>query len=706
MKRILIIIMVLCAAVSTNAQAEEQARQILVFRNTGEVNLFYSNELDSVTTTEAAQIFYSADTTLVVPFVELDSVAVGSRNEMKFYADVKELSKSDDLPWIIRFDGQSIFYRLGTPVNILPSVGMKLFYIIEEDQTEATIFPYGLSVRVTNVTRQAEEIRVDVKVVPLNVIFERLFLAGSFSNSKPLTISKKQVVRRVPVHTNLILNSSIDVEDLGGIEVEGNLEVSGNVVISLNPFHNHSNADLNLSYGFGTKVKLAARENSEYHFEELGGRNHIGTFYGILNLDAYLGAFADLSAELNLDVDLHRTYQRRLIWNRKDDSNYFEFKPSNADEPYEDKAQIDLTLKGDLFFGPIARIDFATVGDLAGARAKVKIGPKVEGEISLAMIQQMRNYQPQHYGNAKLDLCSQVVVEGFVINRHALVWGDVDEHKIFDLTIPFGEHEWRLLPDYSQTNATATTNRALEVKADAATKVEKPAPTDIETGFEIVNPKGEVVDSVYVGTIEAEPKESKAQTFKTEFILPPTIKMENLEGYTIRPVFHYAGYTVSAEPVGISKDVNLQPYTSQQSNGAMTFISSGPFLGSAVKDSTLYMVGMYLPVPPKNSIYKQGKESTIEVSLPIDENQSSLLCGTWRGIVNNIEVVLTFNDDGTGEYLGTPFRYYLNEPQSGEIMLIFTDGLPMLFRVVSLTETELRLINKRDSNNSIWVLKK
>ena len=184
MKRLHLFIVMCLLSLTSGLQAQEQAdpgEQLLVFRNTGVVDLLYTNEVDSILTNDSTQVFYAKDTVLVVPIAELDSVAVGSRNEMKFHDGVKELKKTEDLPWIIRFDGQSIYYRLDTPTSILPVVGMKLFYGIEEQLTENTVFPFGLSVKVTNVTKLSEEIRVDVELIRLNEIFERLFLAGSFS---------------------------------------------------------------------------------------------------------------------------------------------------------------------------------------------------------------------------------------------------------------------------------------------------------------------------------------------------------------------------------------------------------------------------------------------------------------------------------------------------------------------------------------------
>lgn len=162
----------------------------------------------------------------------------------------------------------------------------------------------------------------------------------------------------------------------------------------------------------------------------------------------------------------------------------------------------------------------------------------------------------------------------------------------------------------------------------------------------------------------------------------------------MRPVFHYAGYTVSAAPVGISKDVLLQPYTSAQSNGAMTFISSGPFLGSAVKDSTYYLVGAYLPVPVKNNIYREGKTTGITVGHVVDDYKAQLLVGSWQGTVIAEAVTVSFSDDGTGQWQQLAFAYELNQPQSGDVVITFDDGSQRVYTIVGVTEQSLQLYDK------------
>ena len=350
-----------------------------------------------------------------------------------------------------------------------------------------------------------------------------------------------------------------------------------------------------------------------------------------------------MEAELSLGLDIERTYTRRLLWTRRGDENSFDFREVEGSEPYNDEARIDLTLDGRVFLGPMLRVDFVTIGDVIGARAKVKLGTEIEGKVSLGMLQNMRNYQPQAYGNAELAFRSKLIVEGCTTNRHYLVWGDLDEHKIFSLPLSFAEHTMRLFPEYTQTAASTTTLRTNNVAVSAATAVKQPTPTMLETGFEIVDAKGEVVDSIFVGTIEAKPESvTSVQTFDTEITMPETIIREDLEGCTMRPIFHYAGHTISAAPVGIKKDVLLQPYTSSLGNGAATFVSSGPFLGTAIANGTLYQVGTYMPVQLKDNVFKDKDTSPsviVNIGTYISNSDAENLVGTWEGVLNGEEVL-------------------------------------------------------------------
>lgn len=708
MKQLHVIILLGLLSLTSGLQAQEQANpgeQLLVFRNTGVVDLLYTNEVDSILTNDTTQVFYTKDTTLVVPFVELDSVAVGSRNEIEIRSDVREMTAEVDLPWIIRFDGNAIFYRLDTPATILPKVGERLFYGLDGSNPEAAVFPYGLTAQATAVSILSNEIRVDVEMLGLKDIFKKFFYAGSYIQQQPANVKQRRADRDNGelIYDNKI-GLNIPIPQVGDIDIHGTVTVSGPIV--MNPFADYYSADLDFGIKVNMDLQLRAEESNEYHYESFDGQyQEVASLYRVLNIGIALGAFVDLNAELYFDLGLERSWHQRVFWERRGNEQTWSFPEMANNERDKNHANVELVLDGNMYFGPIAGLEIATVGSLLGARAKLKFGPEIEGKVNFGMLRELRNYNQELYGQAKLDVCSKISLEGSIINRHYLLWGDVDEHKVAESYFAFGGWTWNLFPDYRQSIAVATTNMSQQVQADLATSIPEPTPTDTKTGFEIVDPQGEVVDSVFVGTIEAEPENATvAQTFDTEISLPSSIKQEDLGGYTMRPIFHYAGYTISAAPVGIRKDVLLQPYSVTQTNGAMTFIGNSPFLGSSVKDSTLYQVGLYLPVPLKNNVYQQGKDRKIITGTPIDDYSSGLLIGTWTGIVNGEDVTLTFNEDDTGKFNNVAFVYELNNPQSGDLELKFDNGETMIFRLLSVTEGELMLMDKRDESQTVWNL--
>lgn len=686
---------------------QEQGEQLLVFRNTGVVNLLYTHEVDSILTTDSTQVFYAKDTTLVVPFAELDSVAVGSRNVRKLKATVHELTEERDLPWLIRIEENHLFYRQNTPQDILPKVGEKLFYGDNNDMLQ-----YGLSVQVVKVTERNGE--QDVEVMPLTIeeIFDDLFFSGRVAMRTKDTGNNTR--RRAPKEINecFPMPENLDMDALGELKVKGETLLTGDVVIDVKNhyYHAHMNADTEI----GLEYSLKSDDSAEKTFETPRLSFPLPVIAWVFHPRFSISLFADLTAELAFNYQMKRKFHYEFDWTRKDGKQTCQFTQPTGNEPTsaDDEAKVDLTLSGELFLGARAIFDFNLTGDRVGFRADAKVGPDFEGKLSMGVLRQLRNYDPQLFGNATLSACLKLGVKASAVSHEfLLVFGDEVETPIYEHDFIFLEREINLFPNYQQSRATAITQQAPQVEQvvqiDLATAVPEPTPTNLEAGFEIVDPKGEVVDSQFVGTILAKPEDvAVPQTFETKILLPPTIKQENLEDYVMHPIFHYAGYTISAAPVGINKDVLLQPYTSTKSNGAMTFISSGPFIGSAIKDGTLYQVGTYLPVPLKNNVYQQGKDKKINPSLPIDDNQGNLLIGTWTGKVNDTNVTLTFNEDETGEYNNRRFLYSINEPQSGELLLTFENNEAMILSVLSVTETELKLKDKRDKAQTVWILTK
>jgi len=701
MKQLHLIILLGLLSLTSSLQAQEQTEpgeQLLVFRNTGVVDLLYTNEVDSILTNDTTQVFYAKDTTLVVPIAELDSVAVGNRNVIAYKSSTKVIT--EDSEWIIRYDGENVYYKPNTPSAILPKVGDRLFYGKQDE-----LFPIGLVCKVNAIDFVNNEYKVNVSDVELNEVFDQLFYAGPAkdvpaANSRRVPIYNDKLTCEIPL-TIIGPNSSFEMSDEFGLDM--------NVVV--HPLRGYYHIDCELSNELIAKLKvnLVKKDTCAFHKRLLDVP--LGVYALVFTPTLHVDAFCQIKAELNASFQHTRSQKVRLDWTRERGKEDV-FNITNLSESGEHadvKNQVDITLDGELFAGVGATFDLNFLRETAGARATVNAGPAIKGELSVGALAQGRNYLPDFYAKGDITLTLKLEGVGSVYFRN-LLDGEEHETELMKREIDLFPQTLHLFPPYTHSNAVVcqSANGANDISTtttEVATAVEELTQTDIETGFEIVDELGEVVDSIFVGTIEAEPEDTTVvQTFDTEISLPSTIKQEDLQGYTMRPIFHYAGYTISAAPVGIMKDVLLQSYSATQTNGAVTFIGNSPFLGSAMKDSTLYQVGLYLPVPLKNNVYQQGKDRKIITGTPIDDWHSSLLIGTWTGKVNGEDVTLTFNEDETGVFNNVAFVYELNNPQSGDLELRFDNGETMILRLLSVTEGELKLMDKRDESQTVWTL--
>ena len=189
MRRYVLFIMMLLGTFSS-IFAQDDSGQVLIFRNTGEINLLFASEIDSIVCSSVktensndevvpSQLFYTKDTTLVVPVSEIDSVAFGSRNAIEPKANVRMMASEDSL-WITGYDGDYVYYKGNTPDNILPKVDEKLFYGQCDD-----LFPVGLVAKVLDVQKNGDSYSVKVENVELDQLFNRLFFSGAINDDAP-----------------------------------------------------------------------------------------------------------------------------------------------------------------------------------------------------------------------------------------------------------------------------------------------------------------------------------------------------------------------------------------------------------------------------------------------------------------------------------------------------------------------------------------
>lgn len=688
---VLFAITLLCGNV--NAQTEND--QLLVFRNTGEVNLLYSNEIDSVVCSVydkdsvahdefVTQVFYTQDTTLVVPIAEIDSVAFGSRNIVEYKDNVRLLS-AKDISYIIRYDGSVIYYRTDTPADILPSVGEKLFYGEMDD-----VFPIGLCALVTSVDKTADAIKVSVTDIDISEVYENFFYAGSI---EPVAVSMSDGGKATRSTHTFEIPCKINMGDLGSISVTGKVSVDAEFVVQ--PLRHYYHADFEVNTGFGVDSKLNIANKKAYSIDDVFATFHLPNIAGIIHPQISIGAFAEVNAELAFNYSMKRNYINRWEWTRIDGVDSFVSHGADDTANPNDKAQIDVTCNGGLYFGPMLTIELSTLLSAVGVRGKTKLGPSVKGEVGIGLIQSLsEEHNPQLYTKAQLDVCSKLDFGGYAFTRNIFT-DQESEHKILGSVHSWGQHTFSLFPDFQMTRAVEMDRNNSNVAISTATKSGNEIIRDVETGFRIEDETtGEVLSVAFVDTIVAET--DSMQGVSAEFMIPNT--SYNAEQAIARPVFKYAGHTILADKARVLNDNHFQPILATMADGVNYFVTGYPFVGSTVIGDTYYNIGNYVPVVKYDKDF--GQSPSIITGIYITKEEESTILGTWKGTYNGQALSITFRSDSTGVYeqgVATPFTYKLNYPQSGDISLSLSDSATKTFVLYSLTDNEM-VLKPKDEN--------
>lgn len=668
MKYLLNIFFFLSFILNVSAQ-QNQAEQILIFRNTGETHLFYSDELDSITFSKfdadsieyediISQVFYTSDTALVVPINEIDSVTFGNRNEISFKENVVMMSEKD-CEWIIRYDANTIFYRKDTPNEILPSPGDKLFYSKMD-----SIFPLGLIAKVNSVDYISGEYAVNVSNIELSDIFDKLFYAGKISDIQPEAFNKET---RAP-----LINNNFKIL----LDVGENLQISGNDIFSIdgnvvtNPLKGYYYFDADVSNELALSLKAQIARKSEIEKEIEIAKIPLGVYAFVFTPSIKLNGFIELSAELSANMKMKRTTKTHINYVKRHGNDPI-VTVTNADgNDRGNTSQIGVTCNGELFTGITSTFDFNIIKETLGARLKTKIGPSFSSEFGLSLLQSAaKEYDPDVYGKAKLETCVKLQFKGSVYTKN-LIWGDENEKVIVEDEFSFMKHTIDLFPHFFQTKAISLiASKSDENQEDisVSSKNDNVVLTDLQTGFEMLTPDGTAIDSTTADSIFAGTEVIQGITAELN---KPEVQTETKD-LTIRPTFKYAGYTIKAETTPINDNMYLQPIIFSMCNGSTTILSGCPYYGTARTDSTLIIAGPNIPINITDTIFNERKPITTGIFITSNEEEN--LIGTWQGSENGEDITYVFNEDNTGvvttKGVSNDFIYYVNKPQSGQIII-------------------------------------
>lgn len=705
MKRLLTFAVLTISVISSLANKTDH-EQILVFRNTGEVNLFYSDEIKSIECSNEdlngdlhelpiCQKFNLQDTTIIIPINEIDSVAFGPRNQIVPKSDARRLG-DEDLRYIIRYDGDNLYYKVSTPTNILPKVNEKLYYNDFSD-----LFPIGLCVKVSTINQIDGEIKVALIDVAPDEMFKVYFCAGE---TNPLT---EMATRAINFDGAGEIESGLEKDD-SSISLAGNINFNVRYVANLTKRYHH--ADFSFDIGLGIAAKFKSEAEDPIKIESRPKTLINGYVGGIILPKLQIGAFLDIAAEIEAQYSFNSIHKFNLSWTKRGDEILIEEPLLDLNEDQPDSSitsQIEAYINGNLHFGLMPRLDIGLLFDRAGIGINLKIGPELKAGFSLGMLNDLSNqYSPEVYAKANIEVnFVKLKMETYTYNAKSLFSiGEVERHELpFKAEMSFFNRTLQLFPDFSsravKAKATPITGEptiptdAITVATKTNTDIEYP----LEIGFELTDTVSRTAISQIFLNDSIDAKTDTIQGFSTEFPIMDNLSDIDIEKTVVSPIFKYRGYIIKAVPANIMDNIFYSPIITAMANSGNYIVSGQPIIGSATFDERCFIQGNLMPVPGEVSAYKRTFTTVTGVLLEKDS-----MLGNW--INSDDELDITFNDDSTGTYNGEKFTYQINYPQTGDIRMTFSNNRYLIATVVEQSDNETKIIFK--PSNRIITIKK
>ena len=179
MKRLYLII--LLATVTLSGMAQTIGEAFYIYRNDGQFNAFFRDEVDSIAYSHydadsvyydenVTQLVYTADSLYRIPLAVIDSVAF-VQPETILQPNVVMMDKVGLMDYLQAVDGMSLFFKPIIPHEMRPVVGQ----VIVSTDFNSPLLSNGFAGKVFSATMTSDAFRVDCdSIYDIFEIFEQL----------------------------------------------------------------------------------------------------------------------------------------------------------------------------------------------------------------------------------------------------------------------------------------------------------------------------------------------------------------------------------------------------------------------------------------------------------------------------------------------------------------------------------------------------
>ncbi len=713
MRHLIITALISIISVFSLYAQDGEGSKILVFRNTGEINILNSDSIskvelsvfdtDSIAHDEfVTQVFHHKNSSfMAIPLAEIDSVAFGYRNYIEPKKGVRRLT-DDEANAISSFDGETILYDS----RLTLQAGEIVYYDCMTD-----VLPIGLCIKVNRVYDGSNDHKAEVSMLDASEVFDRYILTGNTALNIGSDIKKAQDYDRRPFEFEIPRINSNDLTTEGKFQVNFDAEATDVVMDTKNKYYH---AAIKLFVYPRAEFLVQTSEKQECHKEfpeEKKIAVTIPALFNTIHFNFVFDAFLDILAEAGLQYEFGQEYAISFDWTRRNGENYFSKPAITPTEPATTTQKTEVHLNGEIFAGLRADCYICTVFDIVGAGVELKFGPRIKSELSLGTIQELsRAFTQEVYakGNVKFQLGFKTetyyfhreLLRPWVINKVKLPFESEVFADLFTLNL-FPEFNSRAVLGRATAPVVQTGNEPEAVSISSFTETELAYPLDIS--YEIADRETDetLAETEVLDTLEMETTET--QTIYTDIPIPAELGKIDKDEIVARPVINYKGYKIKTPPANVAGDMILTPNICALTGGSTYFVSGMTPVSQHTYDETTYIEGNLVCYGVKTDPRYKKKRSVkvyelIDLSDPASCNgmhgEAVSLYGEWTGKIADQEVSITFTDNESGVYNGIPFTYEFNSPHRGGIAIQLSTGGTISFSIADISQDTLTVIMK------------
>lgn len=394
-----ILLLILLAVVAIGGSAQTVSETMFIYRNDGQFNSFFRDDIDSITYSYydndsvryddiVAQLVYTADSIYHIPLSAIDSISFVQPNNI-LKSGVINLTGAI-LDYLVKYENGNLYFLSATPNNIVPHIGDKLVTI---DMTE--MFPCGFAGEVASIENSGDTIIVACNGLELEDVFDSYCYTVDIASSEDsISDGRAEAKARKPsIDQNFTIPKLSHSWSVGaGYSI---FNVSGNVESSLSARFNIKGNDIvepkrgrltnirvtgNYTSGTSFDIGISASKTFDFPFPGGKGERLIAPF---LSFFWDLGVFVRVSGGVNYSQSTTQTYVSHIDYQResiKMPNISFDTPTMIGEETSEAKLALNGSVSGG-FYGELGikpwAVDKDALGKVSG-RLELGIEAKME----------------------------------------------------------------------------------------------------------------------------------------------------------------------------------------------------------------------------------------------------------------------------------------------------------------------------------------